>query len=573
MVARLLLATLEARRPRPEHAASTWAGVTRGQVGDSATLTIVADGTCSEPTRGRDRALLAAAMSLVVPGAGQWFAGRRRRAVPFLAGTAALLGIAIVMVARGEVYALRLLVQPRWLTTFIVADVAVAVFRLVAAIDAYVVAAAGTGFNRPAVHAAVAVVLVGVLVVPHLLLGARAARLLDLLDRVFVEDTQVTTDQLRARFSAEAARSGGVIPTVSTSTTSAGTDLYPEYPDGLPLPVRTHYGEVSEAVIEPIDIDRITVLLVGGDAGPGRTGLRTDVMVLASLDPVTHQAVLVSVSRELTGFLLPRELQQPLEWRQDTVWSLAEQAEENGTSQATDPLPAERDPGVWLDRINAIYPFSQTFDRLYPGGVDPGMEALRQTFQQTLGVRIDFYVLVDFAGFVDVIDAIGGIDVTAHEPMHVLFSPAKPGEDETLIDIEPGRHHFDGRTALAYVRNRSDSSDIVRTRRQRCLLREVAARLDPLTVLVNFDALATAVEDHTTTNLPLRLLPDLISAVAELDPGQIGTWAIQQGSSADAKVDYRNLPIIDVAGTRSRLAAILRGVEEGAPVVGADECG
>lgn len=535
----------------------------------------VADATAHVTSRtpGRGRALAAAALSIIVPGAGQWFAGRRRRAIPYLVVTAALVILTIVLVGRGEVFALRLLVQPRWLTTLIALDIGVAVFRLVASIDAYRVCAAGTPPGSSVLHAAVAGALLVVLVAPHVLVADRAARLLGLLDRVFVDDSRVATERLRARFSAEAARSAGATPAVGTPTTVARPGFYPQYPDGLPRPVRTHYGVVADPVIEPIDIDRITVLLVGGDAGPGRTGLRTDVMILASLDPVTHQAVMVSVSRELTGFLLPRELQRPLEWRQDTMWALAEQAEDEGHSLATDPLPEERDPAIWLDRINAVYPFSHTFDSLYPGGVDPGMEALRETLQRTLGVRIDFYVLVDFAGFVDVVDAIGGIDVTAREPMHVRFSPAKAGEEDTVIDIRPGLNHLDGRTALAYVRNRSDSSDLVRTRRQRCLLREVAAQLDPLTVLVNFDALATAIERHTTTNLPLRLLPDLITAVAQLDSSRIATWAIQQGPSLAPKVNYRGLPILDVAETRRRLAEILRGVDEGGPVIGADECG
>lgn len=533
----------------------------------------VADASPETPTPGRGRALGAAALSLVVPGVGQWVVGRRRRAVPYLVVSGGLVVVALVVAARGEVFILRLLVQPRWLTTFIVANAAIGVFRLVASIDAYRVAAAGTRFGSWTLHGLVAPVLVLVLVAPHVLLGTRSSRLLDLLDRVFVEDTRVATEQLRARFSAEAARSGGYVPPIATTTTAAGEGLHPQYPDGMPRPVRTYYGEVVDAQVEPIDIDRITVLLVGGDAGPGRTGLRTDVMVLASLDPVTHQAVLTSISRELTGFLLPRELRKPLEWRQDAIWSLASQAEANGTSLATDPLPEERDPAVWLDRINAIYPFSHTLTSLYPNGVDPGMEALRQTLQQTLGLRIDFYVLVDFAGFVDVVDAIGGVDITSPTSMHVQFSPAKAGEDDTIINIRAGRNHLDGRTALAYVRNRSDSNDVVRTRRQRCLLREVAAQMDPLTVLLNFGAIATAVENHTTTNLPLRLLPDLITAVAQLEPTEIATWAIQQGSTMAPKADYHGLPILDVTETRRRLADVLRGVDEGAPVVGAEECG
>jgi LCP family protein required for cell wall assembly len=522
---------------------------------------------------GRGRALLAAALSLIVPGTGQLLAGRRRRAIPYLIVSVGLIVAATVLAARGEVYLLGLLVQPRWLTTFVVLDAVILIFRLVAALDAYRVAAVGTQFRLITLHVAVAVVLLVVLVVPHLLLGARAVRLLDLLDRVFAEDARVTTEQLRERYSTEAARSAGATPPLAGSTTVPESGFFPQYPDGLPRPVRTYYGEVPEPALEPIDVDRITVLLVGGDAGPGRSGLRTDVMVLASMDPTTHQAVLVSISRELTGFILPRSLQKPLEWRQDTIWDLAVRAQDNGTSRATDPLPDERDPAVWLDRINAIYPFTHTFGSLYPSGVDPGMEALRDVLQTTLGVRIDFYVLVDFAGFVDVVDAIGGIDVTSPTSMHVQFSPAKPGEDDTIIDISAGKNHLDGRTALAYVRNRSDSNDLVRTRRQRCLLREVAGQLDPFTVLVNFNALATAVEDHTTTNLPLRLLPDLVKAVAGLDASGIGTWALQQGSSAAPDSNYAGLPILDVNEARTRLAAVLAGVETGQPVVDAGECG
>ena len=88
------------------------------------------------------------------------------------------------------------------------------------------------------------------------------------------------------------------------------------------------------------------------------------------------------------------------------------------------------------------------------------MEALRQTLSLLLGLPIDYYVLVDMAGFVDLVDALGGLDVYVTETMDVGFSPAREGEDPVVVTIaEPGNYHFDGHQALAFVRNRTGSSD------------------------------------------------------------------------------------------------------------------
>ena len=180
----------------------------------------------------------------------------------------------------------------------------------------------------------------------------------------------------------------------------------------------------------------------------------------------------------------------------------------------------------YFDRINYLHVHTANWVVTFPDAPDPGMEALRQTLEVTLGLPIDYYALVDFEGFVDLVDAVGGIDVNSREEMHISFSPAKEGEDPIKINITPGTHHLDGRTALAYVRNRTGSSDGQRMLRQRCLLRDLAAEMDATTLLTSFTPIARAITASTTTTVPLDLLPDLIRVLAGLDAGDIATAAI-----------------------------------------------
>ena len=130
---------------------------------------------------------------------------------------------------------------------------------------------------------------------------------------------------------------------------------------------------------------------------------------------------------------------------------------------------------------------------------------------------------------------------------------------------------MDGRTALAYARNRSDSNDIVRTRRQRCLVREVAAQADAFRILRQFDRIATTIERHMTTNIPLRVLPDLVALMAALDSDDITTGAIQQGYVAE-KRNYRNLPVIDPDRARAFIRNVFAGLESGESPLSSTEC-
>jgi LCP family protein required for cell wall assembly len=518
----------------------------------------------------RSLSYAAAAASLLVPGTGHLMLRRWHRAIPFLAGSLATAILALSLWSRGRFGLLELLVRPDFLRAVLIGNVLVALFRAGAAVDVLLI-------YRPLaphyVTAGVATILAFALVVPHVWVADRTSSLLGLLETVFVDDGDVAVAEAQAtilrRREAAAARAAGFAtePQPRLTPTTAPQIFY-DQPDGIVVPL---YGAASDPSLEDIVLDRITVLLAGGDAGPGRDGERTDVMIVATLDRIEGTASLITVSRELVEIPLPPWLENAATNTQEFWWDQAVRAEEGGRSRATEPLPEERDPCCWLDRVNSIYPQMRHLEQIYAGAVDPGMEALADTLSYALGLTIDYYVLVDMAGFVDLVDAIGGITVTSRTGMHVLFSPEREGAEEIVIEIEPGRHHLDGRLALAYVRNRTDSNDYVRTRRQRCMLAEFAAQADLGRIIRNFEGIAGAIERNATTNVPVRLLPHIVSILSDLDREDITTMAVEGGTLAP-DVNYRNLHIFDAERTRRAVANLLQGGETGYTSIDSESC-
>lgn len=519
------------------------------------------------------RPAIAALLSAVVPGLGHWYLGRRRRSAWFALPFGLMVAAAIWLGIQGRIGLVEILVQPVWIITLAAANVGMAIFRCAAALDAFWLAG-GTLRARGSMLVGAAVLA---LMIPHVVVGAYAADLLGLLRTVFVTDDSLTVAAAQAaRYRGAPSQTIVPVPAEERGSILVLADgVLANQPDGIQRSVTPSFGEIPAPAMSPFDeeIGRITILLAGGDAGPGRVGLRTDVMVVATLDLSTHRAALFSVSRELVGFEMPSQWDQLLEDREQVYWNLARTADLNGTSQAPEPAPEVFEPtGIWPDRINAIYPYTQGLvDRYYPGSPDPSMDALADTLEIALGIPIPYWALVDMEGFVDLVDAIGGVDVTALEPMHVTFSPEREGAEMIRIDIEPGRVHLDGRLALAYVRNRSDSNDYVRTRRQRCLLREVAASVDALTILSNFSSITAAIRDHTTTNIPVRFLPDLVEAGGSLDRGAIVTMAFEASASHAPDSNYRGLRMIDPDRVRASVQAVLDGMDTGVSLLGTDD--
>ncbi len=513
------------------------------------------------------RSLGAVGLSLLIPGSGHLLIGRRRRALAFLGLSLVALLAGAWVLSRGTVGVLELLVQPRWVRGVIVANLFIGLLRIAAALDVALITRPRLG--RYLAAGATAVFLL-VLVAPHLFVMTRSLSLLGVLEEVFPQEGHIAAAFELRRIAVEQARAEGSQGPTNTTPGPTTPGSSPDLPDGSVIP---RFDDPGTPQLENIDLNRITVLVTGGDAGPGRGGLRTDTMIVASLDVNTGAGVLITVSRELTGFPLPSRVQglDLVVSRQESVWAAAQAAELGGYSRATDLLAEERDPRYFLDRVNAIYGATNTATGLYPNERRPGMAVLVESLSDALGIHIDYYVLVDFAGFVDLVDALGGVTVTSRESMHIRMSPAKPGEEETILEIEPGRVRLDGRSALVYVRNRTGSSDYWRTERQRCFIREVVAQVQASTVVSRFDRIARAIRNNAVTDIPISVLPDLIQVVAELDRSDIATMAIEPGALAE-KSNYRGLRIIDIDRTRAAVRRVLNGLGTGDTGL-ASECG
>ena len=228
---------------------------------------------------------------------------------------------------------------------------------------------------------------------------------------------------------------------------------------------------------------RYNILLLGGDSGADRVGLRPDSIQLASVDAETGRAVLFGFSRETEHITFrPGSVMAGL---MPEGWSCGDECLLNGLyTWATD---------------NA--------DRFPAGTEDPGVVATREAVESLSGLDVSYYLMVDLKGFSGVVDAMGGLDITVQRR-----TPIGGGHWPIVGWIEPGEQHLAGREALWYARSREGSTNYERMARQRCVVTALVKQLDPQTVLLNFGDLLTATKGLVRTDIP----QDALAHLAEL---------------------------------------------------------
>ena len=515
---------------------------------------------------------LAALLSAVVPGAGQWYGGRLRRAVLVFLPTVVFAALAAALWSRGAVRIVELLVQPSVLWGLLAANLAILVWRGFVVVDAFRVALRG---RRPGwLAVAVLSVTITAVAAPHVVFATYDLEAIDLLESVFVdgEPAAPILSEEAPPSTADATTGDNVpievpdpalpdAPVVVTPRSTRNLIFRPGLGD--PVAIASWPDIISNPVpaidlvpaVDTEGVDRITILLAGGDAGPGRGGLRTDTIIVATLDTVTGHAALMSIPRNLVQVPLKPEYdlafidleQQLTVWDERKTWT-----DDNGDGVPDQFVPCHCLP----DQINAIYPFTRRWTETYPDEVDPGMAALRDSLELLLGIDIDFYALVNMSGFVRVVDALGGVDVFVTNSVQTEVSPAREGEDWIEAHIRPGWRRLNGHQALAYVRERKSSSDYVRMARQRCMLKAVAASADPVTIVTRFASLSRAVKSSVRTDIPLEYLPTLVAQAAALDLDDIVTVGFTPPDYAPT-ANHRNQPIPDLAAIRDEVQRTL----------------
>lgn len=281
-----------------------------------------------------------------------------------------------------------------------------------------------------------------------------------------------TDRMLEKVFASEAAVTANPAPLAPAAVTTGDDD-------------ETTTGDtVAEAAVAPFAGQaRVNILLLGGDAGPGRPNMRTDTMIVVSIDPITGDTAIISIPRNM--YLMPFPAGTPL---------------------------ADEFPGGFPYLANALYHYVDTNRELAGGGSDAGAQALKQSMAQLLGIPINYYVLVDMLGFVDIIDAIGGIDIYVTKRVTTPLNPDQGMEDVPEY-IEPGQQHMDGTLALSYARSRYVDSDYGRMGRQRCVIAAIAKSAQPMSVALGLGQLVSAFGDAVRTDIPRNELGDFAKLI------------------------------------------------------------
>ena len=249
---------------------------------------------------------------------------------------------------------------------------------------------------------------------------------------------------------------------------------------------------------EAFNKPRINVLMIGSDAGPDRTGTRTDTMMVASIDTRTAQTIL---------FGLPRNIQRA----QFPPGSPMAEKFPTGFRDPREPLS-----GNYL--LNAVYAYAHETPGVAPPGPtdDPGINLLMQSVTYMLGLPLDYFLEVDMEGFSALIDALGGVTVDVG-PVPLPIGGVLPNGAHVRPDgyIPPGVQQLSGEQALWFARSRRDSSDYDRMGRQRCLIQAVLDQKSPASLLSNFQSVAKVATENVHTNMPQDLLPPLVELLTE----------------------------------------------------------
>lgn len=297
---------------------------------------------------------------------------------------------------------------------------------------------------------------------------------------------------------------------------------------------------------DPVD-GRYNFLLMGGDAGEDRTGLRPDSMSVISVDAKTGKSI---------TFSLPRNFQ-------------------NAPFPADSPLAAVYPEGYSCGDeciLNSLYQnVVENHPDAYPEAADPGAEAMMDAASGILGLEVQAYVIVDMEGFSTLIDAMGGITINAGGWVPITAGEI-PGTNRHYPPdgwIAPGTQKMDGYTALWYARSREFVTDYHRIARQQCVQQAMVAQLDPTTLLTRFQAIASAGEQIVKTDIPQDQLGSFLDLALKAKSQPMERLTIGPpdfGTAADNFVTYPDFDQI-----QARVAEKISGQEAPAVEAPAEE--
>lgn len=250
------------------------------------------------------------------------------------------------------------------------------------------------------------------------------------------------------------------------------------------------------AAVPPSD-GYYNILLLGADSGEGRDSMRFDSISVVSVNADSGAVTITGIPRDMPHFPFSEGPMTELypdgfEGHSDDTCGWA-----SGINQLMNAVEVCRDG-------SEIYPDASVL------GSSPAIEATKDAAEGILGIEIPYYVFVDMHGFADLVDALGGVEITVAERLPKGGGPSYEGqsaEEWASGWIETGTQTMDGDTAQWYARSRYTTSDFDRMKRQRELQAAILAQFTPTTVLTRFQELAAAGTALIQTDLPQSMLP------------------------------------------------------------------
>jgi LCP family protein required for cell wall assembly len=220
-------------------------------------------------------------------------------------------------------------------------------------------------------------------------------------------------------------------------------------------------------------------------------------MIVLSVDVATARAVLIGIPRNLVNVPLPPE------------------------------SAAAFKGGLYPDLLNSLYVYAGEHPKAFPGGdaETKGFRALTGAIQELVGVPLGGVVVVNLEGFVDLINAIGGLWIDIPYGFTDDEYPTD-GAGHITVSFGAGCQELNGTRALQYARSRHSSDDYTRMARQQVVLRALAHQVDPLKLLPKVPKLLDVAKDNLWTTLPEDWIADLATLADRVDARRIESFMI-----------------------------------------------
>jgi LCP family protein required for cell wall assembly len=271
-------------------------------------------------------------------------------------------------------------------------------------------------------------------------------------------------------------------PAPPTGTVTAPTATPSPTATPVPLPAWAQDG-------------RLNLLLVGSDAGPGRWMARMDSITVLSVDIATGRAALFSLWRYTANVPLPPE--------------------------SAGAFPDGRFP----DYLNALYVYAMEHPKAFPGGDARGFRATAGAVQELIGQQLDGAIVVNLNGFVDLIDAVGGLWIDIPYPVSDPHYALPDGSGYIELNFHTGCQKLSGERALEYARTRHQDSDWQRMRRQQRVITALGRQLDPIGLLPRVPDLLDVAGKNLWTTIKPEELADFAALATRVDRSNVTSYS------------------------------------------------